>query len=1127
MTDTRALSTTAQLKAANPAASVFVEANAGSGKTRVLVTRVIRLLLAGAPLQRLLCLTFTRAAAAEMASRLFDTLAAWAPLDDAALKRRVEDDCGLVLDAEGRAAARRLFARAIETPGGLKVQTIHGFCESVLQRFPVEAGIPPGFRVLEEADADALLETCLDVVIDRALTGARPELRAAFDLIAPHLGDDSLRSLVASFLARQEPARKVADASPPDLRAVLQKALACEDGGAPDWTVDEPRYRAVADVLRRSAAKSDLRRAADVDTALAATTAADRRKALNRLAFDSGGDLRKPDSFLTKKAGLDPAEVAFLVDEIGRIARLEDRTRGVELCELTEALLTIGAAVIAAYTAEKTRRGVLDFADLITLTQRLLDSGRAAFVLYKLDGGIDHILIDEAQDTSPAQWSIIERLCEEFFAGEGARPGVSRSIFAVGDPKQSIFSFQGAEPRRFAEYRDLFAKRVTAAGRGFEAVPLLVSWRSSPLILKAVDRVLALPGMAGQVATGSELRPHVAVHDALPGLVELWNPLAARSGEERNPWRPPPPGGQFQSAEREEALRIAAAIRGWIDTGEPVAPGGQPIRYGGVLVLVRRRLKLMDEIVRALRAEAIPVAGADRLRLLDHIAVQDLLAAARTALLPQDELSLAEMLKSPLFGFDDDDLMALCLGRGGATVWDRLRGSADPRFKAAAGRIESMVAAAAVSGPYTFFAGLLAGEGRRRMIGRLGPDASEPIDELLTLALDRETADAQSLARFMGWIVAAGPVIKRDMEAADEVRVMTVHGAKGLEADVVILADTAKPPDEKSSILWDGDTPIWRVAKRFDCTPVIRLRTQAQASAMAEYQRLLYVALTRARYRLVVTAHAEPKPGSWYATVSEALGDGLETVTGEQGAVIARRWAEGSGGIDTPPPPPPAPLLHEPLPAWMTTNAPRETRARLNPSRLNPSRLGRSEPPMAAGMGGGGDGGRLRGVDIHRLLDALAVRSPAGRREAGEQWLRGEGFGPAEAEALLAECLAVLDDDRLAFLFVPSSVGEAALTGRISHAGRDVLVSGRADRLAVDGDTVWIADFKSDAPPPPPDGVPQRYLAQLALYRRLLREIYPGKSIRAAIVWTAAPRLDELAEADMERAFAAALDAEA
>ena len=1107
---------------------MFVEANAGSGKTRVLVTRVIRLLLAGAPLQRLVCLTFTRAASAEMAGRIFDTLAGWAPLDDATLADRVRADCGVVLDADGLVRARRLFARAIETSGGLKVQTIHSFCESILQRFPVEAGITPGFRVLEEADADALLQACLDTVIDHAVAGAEPRLRKAFERVVPHLDDDRLRDLAAAFLAKEDQVRRITEAGAAAMRRELRRALACEGANDPDWTIDEARYGAAADVLRRSPAKTDLERAAAIDAALAATSADARRAALNRLCFDSKGSPRNPETFVTRKSGLDPAERAFLTAEISRLAGVEDRARAVELCELTEALLAIAVAVSAAYRTAKTRRGAVDFADLIGLTRNLLDGGRAAFVLYKLDGGIDHILIDEAQDTSAAQWSIVDRLCEEFFAGEGARAGTPRSVFAVGDPKQSIFSFQGADPKRFAEHRDLFAARVSDAGGTFEAVPLLVSWRSSPLILKAVDRVLALPGMAGQVASGSHLRPHEAVHAAMPGLVELWNPPAAQPKAVRDPWRPPP-GGGLQSPEREEALRIAGTIRRWIDTGEPVAPGGPPIRYGGILVLVRRRRRLMDEIVRALRARGIPVAGADRLRLLDHIAVQDLLAAARAALLPQDELSLAEALKGPLFDFDDGDLMTLCLGRGARTLWDRLRQSAHPRHVPAARRIEALAAAAAASGPYTFFAGLLVGDGRRRMIARLGPDACEPIDELLTLALQQETAGAQSLARFMGWIAAADPVIRRDMESAGEVRVMTVHGAKGLEADVVILADTATPPEEKGGVLWDQETPVWRVAKRFDCTALERLKTQAHASAMAEYQRLLYVALTRARHRLVVTAHATPKPESWHATVSRALDDVLAPVLDEDGRVIARRWVEGAGGggerptpaeptagEPAPGQPPPSP----PPPAWITTAARRELRHHLSPSGLGKSGIGRA-------AAGGGERGRRRGVVIHRLLDALAARPAQERVDIGRRWLRGEGVPEEEARGVLSECLAVLDDPRLAVLFGRDSVGEAALTGRVVVSGRDHLVSGRADRLAIDGDTVWIADFKSDANPSPPGAAPPPYIAQLALYRRLLTEIYPGKSIRAAIVWTAAPRLDELAEADMESAFAAALAAEA
>ncbi len=1120
MTDARADSTTAQLKAAHPETSVFVEANAGSGKTRVLVTRVIRLLLSGAPLQRIVCLTFTRAAAAEMAKRLFDTLAAWAPLDDTALLARVEADCGVTLDARNLVEARRLFARAIETPGGLKIQTIHGFCESILQRFPVEAGIPPGFRILEEADAEVLLSSCLDIVIDRALTGVDPPLRAAFDVIVPHLGEESLRARVGDLLARETQTLQAIEGGPARLRRDLERALALDGEDPALWTIDEDRYRAAAQALRQSGSKNNLERAEAIEAALAARTAEGKRRALGRLCFDSKGELRNPRSFIAGQKDFSPPDLAFLMEELVRIGRLEDRARSFDLCALTAALLAVAGAVIAAYRAEKTRRGLFDFADLITLTQTLLDSGRAAFVLYKLDGGVDHILIDEAQDTSPAQWSIVERLCEEFFAGDGARPNAMRSVFAVGDPKQSIFSFQGADPQCFATYRSLFAGRVTGAGKPFDAIPLLVSWRSAPLILDCVDRVLAMPGMAAQVATGSQLRPHAAVRAEMPGLVELWNAPDKPEKDVRDPWRPPPSGGRLLTAEREEALRIAGAIRTWIDTGERAAPGGPPIRYGGILVLVRRRLRLMDEIVRALRAHAIPVAGADRLKLLDHIAVQDLLAAARAALLPQDELSLAETLKGPLFGLTDSDLMQLCLGRGKATLFDRLQQArGDARYGEAMQRLEAMIAAAASSGPYTFLAGVLQGAGRRRIIERLGPDAAEPIDELLTLALRQETTQAQSLAHFMGWIAAAEPEIKRDMENADQVRVMTVHGAKGLEADVVIVADTARPPDEKSSILWAEETPLWRLSKRFDCAATMSLRQRAQAAAMAEYQRLLYVALTRARYRLVLTAHAAPKEGSWYTTVATALDDVLEPVCDDAGHVVSRRWAMGAGdGGDGPlPAAPPETLV---LPPWIERPPRRETCDRLSPSTFG-KRAGVEAPAQGAGASG-----RKRGVYVHRLLDALAAAPVAERQWIGARWLSGEGVPDVERDAILAECLAVLEDPVLRELFGPGSIAEAAMTGWLPHAGKDYLVTGRTDRLAFGVDTVFLVDFKSDASPPAPGTpFPPAYVAQLALYRRLLSAIYPEKRLRAGIVWTAVPRLDELDDETLETALETALAA--
>ncbi|MFO1088829.1 MAG: double-strand break repair helicase AddA [Hyphomicrobiales bacterium] len=1108
--------------AADPSASAFVEANAGSGKTSVLVSRVTRLLLAGAPLEKIVCLTFTRAAAAEMAGRLFRTLGGWLALDDDGLAAQIRKDCGEDV-ARGRlVAARRLFARAIETPGGLKVQTIHGFCESVLQRFPVEAGVVPGFRVLEEDDARALLERAIERVLDAVSNARAGDLAAHFRTIAPHMLQDKLVDIVRLLMIEEE---ALARALAAEAQGRLAEALAADLGitaeTAPEWSIDEAAWRQMLTALQDRPSTTNDGRAHAVAHLLATSDSSARRRLLNEVLFKGDGDPRTVKKIIA--AGKKPVPqhlLSFLEEEQMRVAALEDCARACDVRDLSRALVIIGSAVIDTYRAEKQRRGVFDFADLIAATKRLLDGGRAPFVLYKLDGGIDHILVDEAQDTSPDQWDIASGLSEEFFAGAGARDDASRTVFAVGDPKQSIFSFQGAAPERFGAMRSLFERRVTGAGGAFHSVPLHVSFRTGPTILRCIDAIFADPQRARQVTGRPEPTVHEASDKALPGIFELWPPIPRLDAAKRSRWTPPPPGGAVTPAERREARRIAAAVARWIATGEEAAPGGPPITPASVLVLVRRRTQLMDELVRALRAAGIPVAGADRLKLAEHIAVQDLLAAARFALLPDDELSLAEVLKGPFIGLDDEALMALCFGRGRQTLWEAVQ-SADAHAEARVA-LESLVDAAASSGPFTFFSRLLSGDHRRRILERLGPEAAEPIDELLALALDHETGEGATLAGFMGWIAAAEPEIKRDMEAgSNEVRVMTVHGAKGLEADVVIVADTCSTPDDRflpSVLVGASGYPLWRPSKRFGCRAVEALRDRAKAAAAEEYQRLLYVALTRARYRVVVAGH-EVKDGKrdacWHAAVLQALDPLLPPPDAAYPVEGARRIVE-VGAVkpdDRPKPPAIASIV---APGWLARAAQPETRRRLSPSAFLKPAPGR--PAVAAG-----GGTRERGVLVHRLLEVLPSLAEEAREARAQHWLERRGLSAGEAAMLAAEVMAILNDAAFAHLFGPASLAEVPVVGRVTISGVEHEVSGRIDRLAFDGDTLWLADFKSDRAPPPAGGpAPASYAAQLALYGKLLYRLYPARRIRAALVWTALPRLDEVPESLLSAAYASA-----
>jgi ATP-dependent helicase/nuclease subunit A len=1124
-----------QWRASDPTLSAFVSANAGSGKTHVLVARVIRLMLAGTPPARILCLTFTRAAAAEMAERLFSTLAKWLSLADDALILELHRLCGDVRFDERLAEARRLFARAIETPGGLKVQTIHAFCERLLQRFPVEAGVTPGFAVLDETEAAELLTEARDQVLAEIFDRHDGGDGALFARLARHTTGErvngllrelltSRRAVVSTLAADAHLAEKLASAlgaHPGDSRPAIELEL--------HRGLDRATYGRLVAALEANSGMVNDGQADRVRALLATEEPAGFVERMNGLFKRQDGACRA--RLMTDRAASEHPDLAeFLAAERHRLDDAIDRLNALEVAGASAALIGIAGRIDAVYSTEKRRRQRYDYDDLIALTRALLAGRMSQFVLYRLDGGIDHILIDEAQDTSADQWEIVSRLSEEFWSGNPVA-GTPRTIFAVGDPKQSIFSFQGADPALFVTMRDLFAKRAAAARLTLETVPLAVSFRSAALVLDAVDALL-------RRAEFGDGAVHQARYPEMAGMVELWPVIGPSDRPAPTPWDPPAAGQFAETPRLKEACRIAMTIRRLIDGGEALCRGGRPIRYDDILILLRTRTTLMDAIVRSLKAFNIPVAGADRLRLGDHLAVQDLVSLGKFVLLPRDELNFAELLKSPLVArndgmpIDDVDLIALCAGRGRRNLWSAFREAAAAHgspYSMALQALQQYRADASELPPFDFYARILAAGARRALTARLGTEAIEPIDEFLNLALAFEAnTSAPTLAGFLGWFGRADPEIKRDMDAAQgQVRVMTVHGAKGLEANIVILADTCDLPGprQEPEVLFAGDhkIPFWKLRKMFRVPVVKLLEEEARQRTAEEMKRLLYVALTRARHRLYIAGHGskpEPDCKTWYAMVKDALADAFGPVEANCHDALgnaAWRYQLDGGPHPGDKPRPDRPMRAVGPPAW-ATSVPAQAPARQ--ARARPSRLG------ATGEAATGPETRrrfTRGILIHRLLELLPPLERDGRAAFARRFLdrQGANLTPAQREALIADAMKVLDHPDLAQLFTPDSLAEVPLMADIAIAGETVRISGQIDRLSVTAEAVFIADYKSDhAPPGAVEDVSKAYLRQLAAYRAALREIYPGRLVRTALVWTAGPTIMEVPPELLDRALA-------
>jgi ATP-dependent helicase/nuclease subunit A len=1129
----------AQARASNPQASVWVSANAGSGKTHALTTRVARLLLDGTEPERILCLTFTKAAAAEMASRLYRRLGDWAMASDEVLAFDIAKIEGPMPDKAKLTRARRLFARAIETPGGLKIQTIHAFCERLLGRFPLEAKVPPNFDILDERSAAELLQEVRDAVLARAREDGESPLGRALSHVVGRIDETVFDKLMREIAGKRASFARLADryGGVDGVAAAIRVALnvgaddtvesaRAELFEAPDFP--EAEMRACLEVLRGGTV-TDQKQAAKLAVVLGASEARDVLRDTYLEIFLTGeGEPRK--AIVTKKQGEKyPGAAAALAEEQLRVVAHVTRLKSVQVAEASEAILRLADEILKGFAEAKRRRAYLDYEDLIARTRDLLmTSAMAPWVLYKLDGGIDHILVDEAQDTSPDQWDVISELTVEFLSGAGAR-GVARTVFAVGDEKQSIFSFQGADPRRFDEMRRHFEQRVKAAELVWSPVRLVRSFRSVPEVLKAVDAVFA---RAGENLTASGMvDEHIPVRELDAGLVELWDIEKPDEKAEPDPWDAPLDYINEADPRARLAERIACTIEGWIAKKEMLVAKGRAIRPGDILILVRRRDAFVVEMIRRLKTKNIPVAGADRMVLTDEIAVMDLMALGRFVLLPEDDLTLATLLKSPLVGLGENELFDLAWNRYG-TLWLALqkRAGENERFKAAHDLLARLLARADFEPPYEFFAHVLGEErGRLKLLSRLGADAADPIDEFLNLALDFERDHAVSMQAFLHWVERGGAEIKRDMDKGrDEVRIMTVHGAKGLEAEIVFMPDTCGAPSAQHDpglIALPTDPPLllWPVRKKDEDAVTGGARDLHRRAQMEEYRRLLYVAMTRARDRLYVCGYRgarEPAADCWYNLIADALKPLAEEVTLDDGRKLWR--IEGEQKRVAEPEAVAVAAKAMPLPAWArAAPAPEPSPSRpLAPSRLPPE--GPLEPPALSPLEGDKGARFLRGRLIHRLLQTLPDLAEGEREAAARRLIESPAHDLDEAarEEIVAATLAVLRDPAFAAIFAEGSRAEAALVGRIEFAGKPTLVSGQIDRLCVTPDRVLVVDYKTNRPAPPDLAhVSHAYLAQMAAYRALLSDIYPGREIACALLWTDGPRLMELPSERLDAAL--------
>lgn len=1107
----------AQLDASRPDAHVWLSASAGTGKTQVLAARVFRLLLRGVSPSAILCLTFTKAGAAEMAARINRQLAAWVRMPPEQLFNDLR-----ALGERGTPAqqdhARTLFAKVLDAPGGgLRIQTIHGFCQSLLAAFPLEAGLVPGFRPIEPREEALLRRQALSELLVRAEQEGRTAPVHVIGRLSVRLGEQGAEAYLGACARAGAALEALPSGIAPfirtqlgvplgDIDAYVAQGCAALDHGAIERLRAANLAWGTATGTGHAQALGDwLAAAADARVATLADMLA--------VVRTGKGEPRKASA---KLVAAEPDYVALAAELGDRCADLLATRVRADYADLLGAALQVGRDYARAYAAAKRRTGAVDFDDLIDAAVRLLQQeGIGDWIRYKLDQITEHVLVDEAQDTNVAQWTIIRALVDEYFVGRGIYAPSVRTLFTVGDHKQAIFGFQGTDPLFFRAAETHFARKAREVagddlmpleerGLPFDRLSLTDSFRSTAPILEFVDAAIDTVG-PGELGTDA-VPPH-ASRIAGPGEVLLWPPITPERAEDEDGEE-----GWVGEEVRRNATRIAQAVRGWLDhdgpTGMTLESKGRPLRPEDVMILVKRRGDLAQLLVARLYAEGVLVAGVDRLRLDAPLAVQDLLAAIRFVLQPEDDLSLASLLVSPLIGWTQDELMNRAIGRDGP-LWPHLLRQVPELL----GDLQLMLARADFDTPYSFLEMILSGPvgGRRKLLSRLGEEARDPIEELLNAALDFETGTTPSLQRFLDWFERDEVEIVRDAAAPlDAVRVMTAHGAKGLQAPLVILADATGDPDSapRSTLMWtpddlDAAVPVFRPRAEERAGAIDAALAQTERREREEHWRLFYVAATRAEERLVITGslsakwNGEPPPASWYAAAARTLdalevpADGERRFTGREPAVAVSpsRAARASSASAAP------------LPDWARRPAPAEARP---PRPLAPSSLGEDAvadaPPTPAMRDAA-----VRGRWMHALFERLPALDPAARRPAAGAWLRAQGAEAEAAEAVAAGVFAVLDDPAHADLFGQQALAEAPISATLPD-GR--VIAGTVDRLLVEEGHVRVVDFKTGRQVPrDASEVPAYHRRQLAAYAAALEVIFPGRRVEAALLYTGGPTL--------------------
>lgn len=1179
-----------QRQASDPNSSVWVSASAGTGKTKVLTDRCLRLMLNGSKAEDILCVTFTTAGASVMKNRLRQVLSKWSVCDEKTLRSDLRKLTGRTATIAQCKRARQLFAEFLETPGGMKIQTIHAFAQSMIKRFPIETGIPPYFEVMDDQTSSGLLRDAQAEILNSVRAENDTPLSNAVKMITPEVGEEDFVALLGEVTYRRDQFNKIIRdhggleetiqsvydylGAERGTHSKMLRDQVCHENGLPN---EEPPH--VQALLEAASTMIEQGSKADRDKGVILQafweTPAEERWTLYddylSVFLTTTGDPRKR---LATKACL--TAIPALEQEMERIQNGQEAIKTVNVANGTEALMILSDAVLVDYERRKRELNLLDYDDLIFYGNKLLEhKDDTAWALHKLGGNLSHILVDEAQDTNPEQWQIVASITREFFkpqrrtaanknaktaakTNSRSRKKADKTMFVVGDEKQSIYSFQRADPQEFNNRKKMFTKQVEKAGGKWQQVDMEVAFRSSPAIMNAVDAVFKNPDASDGLTFDEDIEiRHDPFRRGQAGEVSIFPVLKFQEPAPLKPWALPLKMEEVSEPSMDLAEQIADKIKDMLDDQEKLPARKRSVNPGDFMVLVRRRSAFVDHLVRALKKRDVPVSGADRMSLREQVAVMDMVALGEFLLFPKDDYKLACFLKSPLVGMTDGDLEKIAIDRKEKTLWQSMEervleareknpDAEDDIFAKAYDYMQGLKESLDQERPYEFYSDVLMkpcpaseNSGLHAMYGRLGFEAEDPIVEFMN-ALERfERNHTPSLQGALAWLEAGQAEVKRDVSEDQEnprVKIMTVHGAKGLESPIVILPDTTGIPADnirsRPKLLWpneDRKVPLWTPRAGLENKKFTEEREKLETERDREYRRLLYVAMTRAEDRLMVYGYQnkrERDPSSWYSLIERGMAENLPDITIRDPEtmenpkephiehIVAQTGKVQPDGVKN--------VVKKKrktsVPLWARTEA-REAKPEMEKFRPSdgaekasndndaektvksaPSPLWDKREKHQA----------LVGTLVHELLEYLPNIPQEKWHETAKSYLDKPVWkiSKDEKQQIHKAVLNVLEDPDFGFLFGPGSRAEVNIAGFVKKDGETQKISGQIDRLVVKDNTVWIVDYKNGRKIPKDETeISQNYLLQLGAYRQALKQIYPDKRIRCALLWTRTAKL--------------------